>query len=57
MAIVPSDHDAPVDIYLNTVADTPVVYAGNEAHPVEAAAERLIRHYGPALPQTEATAR
>lgn len=54
VAIVPSDLDAPVDVYLDSIADTQVVYAGNEAHPVEAAADRLIRHYRPALLQTEA---
>ncbi|MEV6426008.1 hypothetical protein [Streptomyces sp. NPDC051662] len=57
VAIVPDDQHAPVDIYLNTVAGSSVTYAGNEAHPVEAAAERLIRHYCPALPQTETTGR
>ncbi|MFE7485106.1 hypothetical protein [Streptomyces sp. NPDC057552] len=57
VAIVPSDLDEPVDVYLDPVADTPVEYAGNEAHPVEDAAERLIRHYRPAFPRADAGGR
>lgn len=57
VAIVPSDLDEPVDVYLDPVADTQVDYAGNEAHPVEDAAERLIRHYRPAFPRAEAAGR
>ncbi|WP_274036756.1 hypothetical protein [Streptomyces sp. MMBL 11-1] len=57
VAIVPGDPDEPVDVYLDPVADTEVEYAGNEAHPVEDAAGRLIRHYRPAFPRAEAAGR